>query len=78
VVSEFLRRVDILPWEDPVARTYGPLSAQLLSQGITLSPLDMQIAAHALHVKVVLVSSDAVFKHVAPLDVENWLEYIKS
>jgi len=31
-----------------------------------------------LHVKAVLVSSDAVFKHVAPLDVENWLEYIKS
>lgn len=78
VVNEFLRRVDVMPWDNGVAQTYGTLRAQLQSQGITLSPLDMQIAAHALHVKAVLVSSDAAFLHVAPLDIENWLECIKS
>ena len=73
-VNEFLRRVDVLPWDDAVAQTYGTLRAQLQSQGITLSPLDMQIAAHALHVKAVLVSSDAAFQHVTLLKIENWLE----
>jgi tRNA(fMet)-specific endonuclease VapC len=73
-VNEFLRRVDVLPWDDAVAQTYGTLRAQLQSQGITLSPLDMQIAAHALHVKAVLVSSDAAFQYVTLLEIENWLE----
>jgi tRNA(fMet)-specific endonuclease VapC len=73
-VDEFLRRVDVLPWDDAVAQTYGTLRAQLQSQGIALSPLDMQIAAHALHVKAVLVSSDAAFQHVTRLEIENWIE----
>jgi tRNA(fMet)-specific endonuclease VapC len=76
-VNEFLRRVDVLPWDDAVAKTYGTLRAQLQSQGITLSPLDMQIAAHALHVKAVLVSNDAAFQHVNLLEIENWLEGIQ-
>lgn len=74
VVNEFLRRVDVLTWDNGVAQTYGTLRAQLQSQGIALSPLDMQIAAHALHVKAVLVSSDAAFRHVSLVETENWLD----
>ena len=73
VVNEFLRRVDVLPWDNGVAQTYGTLRAQLQSQGIALSPLDMQIAAHALHVKAVLVSSDAAFRHLSLVETDNWL-----
>ena len=72
-VNEFLRRVDVLPWDDAVAQTYGPLRAQLQNKGTPLAALDMQIAAHVLHTKATLVSSDKAFLQVGPLQVENWM-----
>ena len=72
VVKEFLRRVEVLPWDAAVAQTYGTLRAQLQSKGITLSALDMQIAAHAMHVNAVLVSGDLAFGRVTELMHENW------
>ena len=73
-VSEFLRRVEVLPWDEAVTQTYGTLRAQLQHQGTPLAALDMQIAAHALHAKAVLVSSDAAFLRVTQLEIQNWLE----
>ena len=72
-VHEFLRRVDVLPWDAAVAQTYGQLRAQMQSEGIGLSALDMQIAAHAVHVKAILVSSDQAFGRLTQLKHENWL-----
>ena len=72
-VDEFLRRVDVLPWDADVAQTYGRLRAQMQSQGIGLSALDMQIAAHAVHVKAILVSSDRAFGQLTEITHENWL-----
>lgn len=72
VVSEFLRRVSVLPWDGDVAQTYGALRAQLHSQGTPLAALDMQIAAHALHLHAILVSSDKAFSKIQLLQVEDW------
>jgi len=72
-VHEFLRRVDVLPWDAAVAQTYGQLRAQVQSEGIGLSALDMQIAAHAVHVQAILVSSDQAFGRLTQLKQENWL-----
>ena len=72
-VHEFLRRVDVLPWDADVAQTYGQLRAQVQSEGIGLSALDMQIAAHALHVQAILVSSDQAFGRLTQIKHENWL-----
>jgi tRNA(fMet)-specific endonuclease VapC len=72
-VDEFLRRVDVLPWDAAVAQTYGQLRAQVQSEGIGLSALDMQIAAHAVHVKAILVSSDRAFGQLTEITHENWL-----
>jgi tRNA(fMet)-specific endonuclease VapC len=72
-VHEFLRRVDVLPWDADMAQTYGQLRAKVQSEGIGLSALDMQIAAHALHVQAILVSSDQAFGRLTQLKHENWL-----
>ena len=72
-VHEFLRRVDVLPWDAAVAQTYGRLRAQMQNEGIGLSALDMQIAAHAVHVKAILVSSDRAFGQLTEITHENWL-----
>ena len=71
-VDEFLRRVEVLPWDDAVAQTYGILRAQLQSQGTSLTALDMQIAAHAVHMKATLISSDKAFLKIAHLQTEDW------
>ena len=72
-VKEFLRRVEVMPWDDAVAQTYGSLRAQLHITGTPLAPLDLQIASHALHLKTTLVSDDKAFTHVKNLQLENWL-----
>lgn len=73
-VSEFLRRVAVLPWDEAVARTYGTLRAKLYRQGTPLSALDLQIAAHALHVNAVLVTSDKALLNIDSLRVVDWLK----
>jgi tRNA(fMet)-specific endonuclease VapC len=71
-VGEFLRRVDVLPWDNDVAKRYGTMRADLTRAGKTLAPLDLLIAAHALSVGAVLVTSDGAFREVGVLDVEDW------
>jgi len=73
-VNEFLRRVEVLPWDATVAQTYGALRAQMQSKGTPLAALDMQITAHAVHVNATLVTSDHAFLHIDQLLVENWIE----
>ena len=72
VVRELLQRVDVLPWDQSAAERYGATRADLVSNGKTLAPLDLLIAAHALSVDAVLVSSDKAFAQVADLVLEDW------
>ena len=71
---EFLRRVDVLPWDSAVAERYGNVRADMERQGKTLAPLDSLIAAHALSVGAVLVTNDRAFAQVAGLHVEDWTD----
>ena len=73
-VNEFLRRVEVMPWDAAVAQTYGTLRAALYTKGNPLAALDLQIAAHALHLKAMLVSNDKAFAQVGGLAVEDWLK----
>ena len=71
-VREFLRRVDVLPWDSVIAERYGIVRAAMEGQGRILAPLDLLIATHALSAGVVLVTSDRAFSHVTDLDLEDW------
>ena len=73
-VQEFLRRVEVMPWDDAVAQSYGMLRAELNKNGTPLAALDLQIAAHALHLKAILVSNDKAFAQVGLLVVEDWVK----
>src|SRR6266478_1482122 len=52
-VTEFLRRVDSLPWDGEVADAYGLLRAELQRMGKGLGTLDTMIGAHALSLRAV-------------------------
>lgn len=73
-VAEFLARVDSKPWDSTVAQRYGTLRAELESSGKSLSPLDLQIAAHAQALNAILVTNDLAFTHVSNLQIENWTQ----
>ena len=72
-VHEFLIRVKILAWDKEVAIFYGDLRARCETAGVTLSPLDLMIAAHAQAVNAILVTGDKAFNRVPDqLTIENW------
>jgi tRNA(fMet)-specific endonuclease VapC len=72
LVTEFLRYTDILPWNDAVAPHYGTLRAALQANGITIAPLDLMIAAHALALDATLVSADQALFKIEILKIEDW------
>ena len=74
-VRQFLLRVDVLPWDHDVTQTYGDLRAACEAKGVTLSPLDMMIAAHAAATDATLGTRDKAFTHVPEaLRIDDWME----
>ena len=72
-MPQVLLRVDVLPWDEAVARCYGEFCTALEARGINLSDLDMMIAAHAVAVDATLVSRDKAFAQVPErLRLEVW------
>jgi tRNA(fMet)-specific endonuclease VapC len=72
VVEEFLLRVEVLPWDSEAAQQYASIRATLGSIGEPMGNLDLMIAAQALALGIVLVTSDAVFRRVKGLKIEDW------
>lgn len=74
-IRQVLLRIDVLPWDHKVTQAYGDLRASCEAKGITLAPLDMMIAAHAVAVGATLVTRDKTFSRVPwPLKTEDWTE----
>lgn len=71
-VRQLLLRVLPLPWDSTVAAVYGQLRAEQERLGRVLSPLDLQIAAHAKAVGATLVTRDRAFAQVTGLTLEDW------
>ena len=69
---EFLQ-VDDFP--AGAAQDFGAIKAALLSVGKPIGPYDLLIAAHARHIKAVLVTNnEREFRRVPGLSVQNWVK----
>ena len=73
-VWEFLRRVDVLPWDAAESEVYGPARAATQREGRVLAPMDLLIGSHALSVDAILVTNDRAFGQLPGLTVEDWTE----
>lgn len=67
VIEAFLGRIEILTWGRGEALAYGELRAEQEATGRTLGNMDMLIAAHAIAVGAMLVSSHRAFLQVPDL-----------
>ncbi|HEY7388104.1 MAG TPA: type II toxin-antitoxin system VapC family toxin [Bryobacteraceae bacterium] len=72
VLEEFFLRVTVLPWDSNAARQYGHLRAALERAGRPMGNLDLMIAAHALALDLIVVTSDRAFRRIEKLKVEDW------
>lgn len=72
-IEEFLVPLEILPYDEIAADSYGNIRFQLEKNGELIGPLDLLIAAHALSRNLVLVTNnEKEFKRVKRLKVKNW------
>lgn len=71
-MREFLKRVDVLPWDAVIAEHYGTVRAHMEGQGKSLAPLDMLIGAHALSASAVLVTCGQAFQRIGHLQTDDW------
>ena len=71
--DHFLALVPRLAWDSKAAASFVKLGAWMRSAGLSLSPLDHLIAAHAHAQQATLVTHDAAFHRLSAfLSVEDW------
>lgn len=74
-LEKFLAPLEILPFDEPAMRAYGPLRTTLERSGTPIGALDLLIAAHALSAGCILVSNNLrEFNRVPGLRSVNWAE----
>jgi tRNA(fMet)-specific endonuclease VapC len=73
LVEQFLTRVACLPWDAAAAGHFAMIAVALHYSGTPIGNIDTMIAAHALALDAVLVTSrEDRFGRVAGLKLENW------
>jgi tRNA(fMet)-specific endonuclease VapC len=72
--DELLTDIQVLPFDDGCAFEFGRIRGSLLKQGLDVSPVDLFIAAVALHHDFTLVTHNTVdFRNVPNLRLADWL-----
>ena len=72
-LDRFLLEFEVLSFDRPAARQYGPLRATLQAKGKSIGPMDCLIAAHALSAGATLVTNNTrEFSRVPGLDLVDW------
>ncbi len=72
-LSQFVAPLEIMPYDDDAAQSYGDLRAGLEKQGTPIGSLDMLIAAHAISLNSVLVTNnEREFIRIPNLKIDNW------
>jgi tRNA(fMet)-specific endonuclease VapC len=72
-LEAFILPLEVVPFDAAAAAAYGPVRAALERQGTPIGAMDTLIAAHALSLRLTLVTNNTrEFARVQGLSVENW------
>jgi tRNA(fMet)-specific endonuclease VapC len=70
----FLAPVEIIPFSEKAAVSFGKIRAELEQKGSIIGAYDMMIAAHCMSEGLALVSNNiSEFKRIDGLKLENWI-----
>jgi tRNA(fMet)-specific endonuclease VapC len=73
-LSQFLIPLEILPFDEQAAQTYGRIRAELECQGIVIGSMDMLIASQAMSLGLTLVTNNVrELARIPGLVLENWV-----
>ena len=73
-LADFLAPLEVLPFDEDAASSYGDLRAALEKSGRPIGPLDTLIAAHAISLNATLVTNNLrEFQRVKGLRVDSWV-----
>lgn len=73
-IDDLLKDVSVLPFDASCAEEFGKLRGTLKRAGISVSPIDLQIAAVSLVHKMTLVTNNTKdFQNIPGLSLEDWL-----
>lgn len=73
-VQDFLRDVQVLPFDNDCALKLGKLRGALLRQGVIVSPVDLMIGSIALvHDLTMVTHNTADYTNIPGLRLEDWL-----
>lgn len=73
LIDLLLGEIPCLDFDSSAASVYGRIRTDLEKRGEPIGPYDLMIAAHALSLRLILVSDNMrEFRRVANLRVENW------
>lgn len=74
-LDQFVLPLDVAPFDESAAESYGDVRADLERAGTPIGPLDTLIASHALSLNVTLVTHHTrELKRVKGLRVDDWLK----
>jgi tRNA(fMet)-specific endonuclease VapC len=74
-LGEFLLALEVAPFDDDAAMSYGLVRASLSRRGKPIGPLDTLIAGHARALSAIVVTHNTrEFMQVESLRVEDWLK----
>jgi tRNA(fMet)-specific endonuclease VapC len=69
-----LNDVSVLPFDSACAEEFGKLRGALKRKGITVNPIDLQIAAVAsIHGLALVTNNTRHFQNIPGLTLEDWL-----
>ena len=73
-IDDLLKDVTVLPFDASCAEEFGKLRGALKRLGVSVSPIDLQIAAVALVHSLTLVTNNTKdFQDISGLSLADWL-----
>jgi len=74
-VKDFLRMIDVIPFDSSAADVYATLRRDLESSGDIIGNMDLLIASCAIANNAILVTNNTKhFSKIDNLEVQNWLQ----
>jgi tRNA(fMet)-specific endonuclease VapC len=73
LIGSFTGNISVLPFDEGCGVQFGELASELVARGTPIGDFDTLIAAHAMSLRLTLVSNNIKhFNRVTGLKIENW------